>query len=378
MRSRSSRRANAPVELTLLESGGDNLTAIFSRALVDRQIFVIDVAGGDKVPRKGGPGVTTADLLVINKTDLAATGRRRPGGDGPRRQGAARRPADRVHLAGRTRRRRRRGRLGARRSWPRWHSRRRVDRLIMAASTEIVSGLDASWRTSARQLYVRGAAAGPRRRRPTGPRPVLLLVTVPPAHWAATVSSSTDGGEGAAVTVRSVGATMVHPGAAGDGSTLEIDVSVGAGATLDWWPEPTVSVRGSDHRTVDAARDRCPTRRVTVGGGVSSVGTRSRRAGWRCSSGSRLVARCRARPRDRFGDATFAGPGARERGDRCRRDVGGIVAPAHLDVARRGAAAFCRGVFPICASSPAVDLRTIDALDLLWPEPSCRSTQLLV
>jgi urease accessory protein len=64
--------ANAPVELTLVESGGDNLTAIFSRALVDRQIFVIDVAGGDKVPRKGGPGVTTADLLVINKTDLAS------------------------------------------------------------------------------------------------------------------------------------------------------------------------------------------------------------------------------------------------------------------------------------------------------------------
>jgi urease accessory protein len=59
------------VELTLVESGGDNLTAVFSRALVDRQIFVLDVAGGDKVPRKGGPGVTTADLLVINKTDLA-------------------------------------------------------------------------------------------------------------------------------------------------------------------------------------------------------------------------------------------------------------------------------------------------------------------
>ena len=55
----------------LLESGGDNLTATFSRALVDVQIFVIDVAGGDKVPRKGGPGVTTSDLLVINKTDLA-------------------------------------------------------------------------------------------------------------------------------------------------------------------------------------------------------------------------------------------------------------------------------------------------------------------
>jgi urease accessory protein len=59
------------LELVLVESGGDNLTAIFSKGLVDAQIFVIDVAGGDKVPRKGGPGVTTADLLVINKTDLA-------------------------------------------------------------------------------------------------------------------------------------------------------------------------------------------------------------------------------------------------------------------------------------------------------------------
>jgi urease accessory protein len=63
--------AHAGCELTLVESGGDNLTAVFSRALVDHQIFVLDVAGGDKVPRKGGPGVTTADLLVINKIDLA-------------------------------------------------------------------------------------------------------------------------------------------------------------------------------------------------------------------------------------------------------------------------------------------------------------------
>lgn len=61
----------APLDLILIESGGDNLTATFSRGLVDHQIFVVDVAGGDKVPRKGGPGVTTADLLVINKTDLA-------------------------------------------------------------------------------------------------------------------------------------------------------------------------------------------------------------------------------------------------------------------------------------------------------------------
>ncbi len=59
------------LDVVLLESGGDNLTATFSPSLVDIQLFVIDVAGGDKVPRKGGPGITRSDLLVINKTDLA-------------------------------------------------------------------------------------------------------------------------------------------------------------------------------------------------------------------------------------------------------------------------------------------------------------------
>ena len=63
--------AVGPLDLVLVESGGDNLTATFSKGLVDAQIFVIDVAGGDDIPRKGGPGVTTADLLVVNKTDLA-------------------------------------------------------------------------------------------------------------------------------------------------------------------------------------------------------------------------------------------------------------------------------------------------------------------
>ncbi|MGH3765412.1 MAG: urease accessory protein UreG [Pseudonocardiaceae bacterium] len=58
-------------DLVLVESGGDNLTATFSYGLIDAQIFVLDVAGGDKVPRKGGPGVTRSDLLVINKIDLA-------------------------------------------------------------------------------------------------------------------------------------------------------------------------------------------------------------------------------------------------------------------------------------------------------------------
>lgn len=59
------------LDLVLVESGGDNLTATFSQGLVHSQIFVIDTAGGDKVPRKGGPGVIRSDLLVVNKTDLA-------------------------------------------------------------------------------------------------------------------------------------------------------------------------------------------------------------------------------------------------------------------------------------------------------------------
>jgi urease accessory protein len=58
-------------ELLFVESGGDNLAAHFSTELVDYTIYVIDVCGGDKIPRKGGPGVTQADLLVINKTDVA-------------------------------------------------------------------------------------------------------------------------------------------------------------------------------------------------------------------------------------------------------------------------------------------------------------------
>jgi urease accessory protein len=61
----------AGLDVVLVESGGDNLTATFSPALVDAQIFVLDVAGGGDVARKGGPGIERADLLVINKTDLS-------------------------------------------------------------------------------------------------------------------------------------------------------------------------------------------------------------------------------------------------------------------------------------------------------------------
>lgn len=59
------------LDILFLESGGDNLAAFFSPELVDAAIYVIDVAGGDKIPRKGGPGLTRSDLLIINKIDLA-------------------------------------------------------------------------------------------------------------------------------------------------------------------------------------------------------------------------------------------------------------------------------------------------------------------
>ena len=70
------------VDLMFVESGGDNLAATFSPELVDRVIYVIDVAAGDKIPRKGGPGITRSDLLVINKIDLAPHVGARSHGDG--------------------------------------------------------------------------------------------------------------------------------------------------------------------------------------------------------------------------------------------------------------------------------------------------------
>jgi urease accessory protein len=85
--------ATGPLDVVLVESGGDNLTAVFSPALADVQIFVIDVAGGDDVPRKGGPGIARADLLVINKVDLApyvgSDVARMVGDAGARRDGGA-------------------------------------------------------------------------------------------------------------------------------------------------------------------------------------------------------------------------------------------------------------------------------------------------
>ena len=87
------RRRFPALDVILIESGGDNLAATFSPELADLTIYVIDVAAGDKIPRKGGPGITQSDLLVVNKTDLAtlvgadlgvmARDAKRMRGDGP-------------------------------------------------------------------------------------------------------------------------------------------------------------------------------------------------------------------------------------------------------------------------------------------------------
>ena len=106
----------APLDVVLIESGGDNLTATFSPALVDAQIFVLDVAGGGDVARKGGPGIGRADLLVVNKTDLAPYVGVDVRADGGGCRGGARRPRRAGAVAARRRLGRGAARMGARRS----------------------------------------------------------------------------------------------------------------------------------------------------------------------------------------------------------------------------------------------------------------------
>ncbi|MEZ5251846.1 MAG: urease accessory protein UreD [Ilumatobacteraceae bacterium] len=236
------------MELTLLESGGDNLTAIFSRALVDRQIFVIDVAGGDKVPRKGGPGVTTADLLVINKTDLAPLVRADLGvmdRDARATTAICRCCSPR---SSNPRRCRRRGCVGAR----------------------------AAARLAAHPRLSRGGSHRTRRRRgrhrtePSGAR-LVRGATAVPCGRRRRARARADMGERRS---RSLGGDVlrldlrIEPGAAvraQHGSRTRAArparraVALGradraGGGRLDWWPEPTVSVRASCHRTSTLVR----------------------------------------------------------------------------------------------------------------------------
>ena len=235
----------------LVESGGDNLTAIFSRGLVDRQIFVIDVAGGDKVPRKGGPGVTTADLLVINKTDLARYVDADLGvmdRDAKARRGArpiaftslvepdgARVVADWVcsQLA----------------DWRRAHRPPDHDAMIDAC-TDIECGVDSRGYTVVRRLRCEAPMLV---RVVDEPGPMLNLAMVGGAAGPLggdRLRFRLELGAGAQVAVRSVAAAMAQPGPRGKPSRLDVDIVVGERASLDWRPQPTVSVVGSDHRAV--------------------------------------------------------------------------------------------------------------------------------
>ena len=223
----------------LLESGGDNLTATFSRALVDVQIFVIDVAGGDKVPRKGGPGITTSDLLVINKTDLAP-------------------------LVGADLEVMRRDAAG--------QARRAADGVRLLASGPLGDGCSGLARTRT------GASAGPlvsaavvaelvgHRTRCTTLRsaPPISLRETPEGLFLVASGAGPVGGDdlrlevdvrcGASLTVRSAAAAMALPGPSGQPSAVRVRARV-RGA-LRWKPEPTILVAGCDHRattTIDLA-----------------------------------------------------------------------------------------------------------------------------
>ncbi len=226
---------HGPVDVTLVESGGDNLTAIFSRGLVDVQIFVIDTAGGDDIPRKGGPGVALADLLVVNKVDLAPYVARRRRSDVPRGDRTPTRRTRPAHLARRARRCGRGGRLGPVAVVPLARHRVRASATISVACRdgrdELVdrrSQAPFSVRRCGDRIMVASSAA-----MPVGGDELDLSITVD---------------EGASAAVGSVAATMVWPGPGGERSTMSTVATVAAEGRLDLWLEPTVSVAGSWHR----------------------------------------------------------------------------------------------------------------------------------
>ncbi len=212
-----------------MESGGDNLTATFSYGLVDVQIFVIDVAGGDKVPRKGGPGITASDLLVINKTDLAGSGRRRPGSHAARRRGPPASAGRSCSSAFEPIR------------WPRrWHDGSRATvvrgRAQLTAAAPVRPGLacrivrlqdeaPVAWRCTPEGVYLVGTAATP-----AGDDAVEIDVAAEP---------------GADLRIRSAAATVAWRSC---GTVQQIRARVADGARLDWRLEPLIATAGCCHR----------------------------------------------------------------------------------------------------------------------------------
>ncbi len=230
------------LELVLIESGGDNLTATFSPALADVQLFVIDVAGGDKVPRKGGPGITRSDLLVINKTDLAPFVQRRPWDHGARCRAGAGVASDRVHLPRRHRRPGRGG--GIHRNAPLGLGlglgRRGVARRMNGSLDVRVEG------TRVVRLATTPPIAAKVLPGPVGPM-LMLVGSAAGLLTGDRLRIRIDLAPGSRLEVRTTAATIAHPCRDGETTALEVECHVGAGAQLVWLPEPLIACAGCRH-----------------------------------------------------------------------------------------------------------------------------------
>ena len=231
-----------------VESGGDNLTAIFSPALADVQMFVIDVAAGDDIPRKGGPGIARADLLVINKTDLAphvgadvesmlAESRRapRPAARARDRRCAAptaRRPSPAGCASGSPPSKRTATCTRARKALPITTTLTRTDEAVLAVGKGAVQTLRRSARLAPRVLS-RG--------------PVVRAALVP--TQAGPLAGDHDRvrlhvGPGATLVLVPIAATVALPGP--QRSTLELDATVEAGGRLVLDEPPLIVAGGAD------------------------------------------------------------------------------------------------------------------------------------
>ena len=257
--------SGSPVDVTLVESGGDNLTAVFSTGLVDAQIFVLDTAGGDDVPRKGGPGVAMADVLVINKVDLAgyvgADVERMLADAADRRAGRPVVPTSLVDASGAApiaewilRRAVGVASIGAggvRRDVN--HARPIAGRPTMRASARIeVAHRDG------RDVLVDARSEPPLAIRNTADRILLVGSAAAPVGGDA-LDIDVVVGPNASASIGSVAATSIFPGPHGERSHIRTTVAVAGGGRLLWWPEPLVSIVDSDHRSttrVDLARGR--------------------------------------------------------------------------------------------------------------------------
>lgn len=226
-----------PLDLILVESGGDNLTATFSKGLVDAQIFVIDVAAWRRHPAQGRPRRHHRRPPRRQQDRPRPLRGLRPGADGARRRGAARRTARRLHLAARRERRRPRRRLGP-------GPARGMDRVSLRATARIVADADGGL-----PLLVSDGPLALRRTRASGPYTRVTVVGAMSAPLGGDrLAVETEVRDGARLLVDSAAATLALPGRSADPAAYDVRITVGEEGVLRWLPEQLVSVHGSDLR----------------------------------------------------------------------------------------------------------------------------------